>query len=53
MRVLLVDSSTLFRQGLTKVLEAQPDIEVLGEAGDGWEALVEAHDQSAGTDIIR
>lgn len=42
MRVLLVDNNTLFRQGLIKVLATQPDIEVVGEAGDGWEAVVEA-----------
>lgn len=33
--VLLVDDEPLVRMGLRAVLEAQPDIEVVGEAGDG------------------
>ncbi|MFE9815357.1 response regulator transcription factor [Streptomyces sp. NBC_00236] len=33
--VLLVDDEPLVRAGLRAVLEAQPDIEVVGEAGDG------------------
>ncbi|MFH9552703.1 response regulator [Streptomyces sp. NPDC017435] len=33
--VLLVDDEPLVRVGLRAVLEAQPDIEVVGEAGDG------------------
>ncbi|MFB8086636.1 DNA-binding response regulator [Streptomyces sp. col6] len=33
--VLLVDDEPLVRTGLRAVLEAQPDIEVVGEAGDG------------------
>ncbi|MGW5505014.1 response regulator transcription factor [Streptomyces rochei] len=34
-RVLLVDDEPLVRTGLRAVLEAQPDIEVVGEAADG------------------
>jgi DNA-binding NarL/FixJ family response regulator len=34
-RVLLVDDQSLLRLGFRMVLEAQPDIEVVGEAGDG------------------
>lgn len=33
--VLLVDDEPLVRAGLRAVLEAQPDIEVVGEAADG------------------
>lgn len=33
--VLLVDDEPLVRAGLRAVLEAQPDIKVVGEAGDG------------------
>ncbi|CAL9382299.1 MULTISPECIES: response regulator transcription factor [Streptomyces] len=35
LRVLLVDDEPLVRAGLRAVLEAQPDIEVVGEAADG------------------
>ncbi|MEW2356361.1 response regulator transcription factor [Spirillospora sp. NPDC029432] len=38
-RVLLVDDQELVRTGFTMVLDAQPDIEVAGEAGDGAQAL--------------
>ncbi|MFB4320142.1 response regulator transcription factor [Actinomadura sp. 21ATH] len=38
-RVLLVDDQELVRAGFTMVLDAQPDIEVAGEAGDGAQAL--------------
>jgi len=41
-RVLLVDDHVLFRQGLASLLSAQPDMEVVGEAADGLEALVKA-----------
>lgn len=37
--VLLVDDQPLMRQGFRMVLSAQPDIEVVGEAGDGNEAV--------------
>ena len=39
-RVLLVDDQSLLRLGFRMVLEAQPDIEVVGEAGDGAQAVV-------------
>jgi DNA-binding NarL/FixJ family response regulator len=38
-RVLLVDDQSLLRLGFRMVLEAQPDIEVVGEAGDGARAV--------------
>jgi len=38
-RILLADDHTLVREGLRMVLEAQPDLEVVGEAGDGVEAV--------------
>jgi DNA-binding NarL/FixJ family response regulator len=38
-RVLLVDDHLLVRQGLRKILEADPRIEVVGEAGDGESAI--------------
>ena len=41
-RVLLADDHQLFREGLANILEAQPDFEVVGEAGDGLEVVVKA-----------
>ncbi|MEU5562939.1 response regulator transcription factor [Micromonospora musae] len=41
-RVLVVDDEHLVRSGLRLILEAAPDITVVGEAADGAEALVEA-----------
>ncbi len=38
-RVLLVDDHAIERQGVRALLDAQPDICVVGEAGDGLEAL--------------
>jgi DNA-binding NarL/FixJ family response regulator len=38
-RVLVVDDHALFRRGLEMVLEQEPDIEVVGEAGDGGQAV--------------
>jgi len=38
-RVLLVDDERLVRRGFRMILGAEPDIEVVGEAGDGHEAL--------------
>jgi len=38
-RVLVVDDQTLFREALTTLLEARPEVEVVGAAADGAEAL--------------
>lgn len=38
-RVLIVDDHKLFRDGMRKLLELETDILVVGEAGDGEEAL--------------
>jgi len=38
-RVVVVDDQAVVRSGLRMILESQPDIEVIGEAGDGQEGL--------------
>jgi DNA-binding NarL/FixJ family response regulator len=38
-RILLADDHALVRRGLRLVLDAEPDLEVVGEAGDGAEAI--------------
>ena len=42
LRVLLADDHQLFREGLANILNAQPDFEVVGEAGDGLEVAIKA-----------
>jgi DNA-binding NarL/FixJ family response regulator len=41
-RTLIVDDHALFRRGLEIVLDTEPDIEVVGQAGDGAEAIGKA-----------
>jgi DNA-binding NarL/FixJ family response regulator len=43
-RVLLVDDHALFREGLAGIISAQPDMQVVGEANDGLEAIVKARE---------
>ena len=38
-RVLLADDHALFRHGMKSLLESEPDIRVIGEAGNGREAI--------------
>ena len=38
-RVLIVDDQPLIRAGFTMILSSQPDIEVVGEASDGAQAV--------------
>jgi DNA-binding NarL/FixJ family response regulator len=38
-RVLIADDQALVRTGFRKILESEPDLEVVGEAGDGAEAI--------------
>ncbi|MEW6189662.1 MAG: response regulator transcription factor [Actinomycetota bacterium] len=49
-RVLIVDDHTVFRQGLCKLLEAEEDICVIGEASDGSEAIEMV--KNLGPDIV-
>lgn len=39
LRILLADDHTIVRQGIRKILEEQPDWQVIAEAGDGREAV--------------
>ena len=43
-RVLLVDDQALIRLGFRMVLESEPDLEVVGEADDGAQAVVLANE---------
>ncbi len=38
-RIILADDHVILRQGLKKIIEGRPDLEVIGEAGDGLELL--------------
>ena len=38
-RVLIADDHAVLRAGLNRLLNAEPDVEVIGEAGDGEEAI--------------
>jgi len=44
LRILLVDDHVLFRKGVASLLAARPDMEVVGEAGDGLEAVARARE---------
>ncbi|MFC2038403.1 response regulator [Chloroflexota bacterium] len=50
MRILIVDDHAVVREGLRTLLEAQPDIEVIGEATNGKEAVEKA--QALSPDVI-
>lgn len=43
MRILIVDDHRIMREGLRAILERHPDMEVVGEASNGREALALAH----------
>lgn len=49
-RVMIVDDHALFRRGLQMVLEGEPDIDVVGEASDGHEAVERA--ELASPDVV-
>jgi DNA-binding NarL/FixJ family response regulator len=49
-RVLLADDQALVRAGFRMILEAQDDIDVVGEAGDGTEAITLA--QACAPDVV-
>ncbi|MCA2000321.1 MAG: response regulator transcription factor [Chloroflexi bacterium] len=43
-RILLVDDHAVLRAGIHVLLETQPDLEIIGEAGDGREAVMRARE---------
>lgn len=49
-RILLVDDQALVRAGFRLILDAEPDMEVVGEAGDGGEVVEQA--QAASPDVV-
>lgn len=49
-RILLVDDHTVVRKGIRMILSAQPDMEVVAEAKNGLEAVVEA--EKAQPDVV-
>ena len=38
-RVLVCDSQAIFREGIRSILAGEPDFEIVGETGDGLQAL--------------
>ena len=42
LRILLVDDHDLFRKGIARLIDSQPDFHVVGEARDGRDALEQA-----------
>lgn len=51
-RVLIADDHVIVRDGLRMILEAQPDVDVVGEASDGREAVEKAHELSPGVVLM-
>jgi Response regulator containing CheY-like receiver domain and AraC-type DNA-binding domain len=49
-RVLIVDDHAIVRAGLRMLINPQPDMEVVGEAADGHEALRQARE--ANPDVL-
>jgi DNA-binding NarL/FixJ family response regulator len=49
-RVLVVDDQPLIRAGFHKMVEARPDLEVVGEAADGAEAVAQV--RRLGPDVV-
>jgi len=49
-RVLIVDDQALVRTGFRMILEAEPDLDVVGEASDGGEAVT--HARSLAPDVV-
>ena len=50
--VLVVDDHPVVRGGLVGWLDAQPDLAVVGEAGDGQEALARVAEVGGELDVV-
>jgi two-component system, NarL family, response regulator NreC len=51
-RVLLADDHPVVRVGLRTLLESEPDMEVVGEAGTGWQAVTLAQELNPDVAIL-
>ena len=49
-RILLVDDHVLFRKGMARLIDSQPDFEVVAEAEDGYQAVEWAY---AATEAVK
>ena len=47
-RIMLADDHTLFRQGIRQLISAEPDMEVVGEAANGGDAVDKANETASG-----
>src|SRR5271166_6648839 len=45
-RIVIADDHTIFRDGLRRLQEAEPELEVVGEAADGAEAVAQTRELS-------
>jgi DNA-binding NarL/FixJ family response regulator len=43
-RIVIADDHTIFRDGLRRLLEAEPELEVVGEAADGADAVTQTRE---------
>jgi two-component system, NarL family, nitrate/nitrite response regulator NarL len=43
-RIVIADDHTIFRDGLRRLLEAEPELEVVGEAADGTDAVTQTRE---------
>lgn len=51
-RVFLVDDHALVRAGMAALLKEEPDIEVVGQASSGWQALRALGDATLQVDVV-
>ena len=49
-RIVIADDHTIMREGLKRILDGAPDIDIVGEAIDGFEVL--GHVRQGGFDLL-